>query len=578
MPLLPQHAAYLIYTSGSTGVPKGVLVTHVGIPSLARSHVHNLNLTQRSRVLQFASLNFDASFWELAMALTTGAALVLLKDERGGIPLQEILRSQRITHATLTPSVLSTLDERQESDIETLIVVGEQCSGELVARWSRARRMINAYGPTETTVCATMSLPLSGSVIPPIGFPVINTRVYVLDGSLEPVPVGVAGELYIAGRGLARGYLNRPALTAERFIADPNAGVPGARMYRTGDVVRRRNDGSLEFIGRTDQQVKLRGFRIELGEIETALRSLPDVSDAAVVVREEVPRGKQIVAYVVLGSQSTIDPAILRGKLNERLPAHMLPEVIVAIDVLPLTASGKIDRSSLSKRPIEERKLESQASPQTRFEKKIAGIWKEVLGRASVGIHDNFFDLGGHSLLLAQVHAKLQKLLHARLPMVKLFEHPTVAALAAYLETDERHSASVNGRKRKAADANNRKVTDIAIIGMACRFPGAPSVSHFWDNLTHGIGSITALSDEDLSRLPQEIVNDPSFVNATGRLENIDLFDAAFFNLNPAEATATDPQQRLMLECAWEALESCRLQPAGTKDWSVCRRRREPLS
>ncbi len=236
MPLLPQHPAYLIYTSGSTGVPKGVLVTHVGIPSLARSHVQSLNLTQRSRVLQFASLNFDASFWELIMALTTGAALVLLKDERGGIPLQEVLHSQRITHATLTPSVLSTLDESQESDLETLIVVGEQCPGELVARWSRGRRMINAYGPTETTVCATMSLPLSGHAIPPIGFPVINTRVYVLDGSLEPVPVGVAGELYIAGAGLARGYLNRPALTAERFMADPNGEVPGARMYRTGDA------------------------------------------------------------------------------------------------------------------------------------------------------------------------------------------------------------------------------------------------------------------------------------------------------------------------------------------------------
>ncbi|HEY2235703.1 MAG TPA: condensation domain-containing protein, partial [Candidatus Angelobacter sp.] len=204
IPVLPHHPAYLIYTSGSTGVPKGVLVTHVGIPSLARSHVQNLKLGQRSRVLQFASLNFDASFWELAMALTTGAALVLLKDERGGIPLQEILHSQRITHATLTPSVLATLDERQESDIETLIVVGEQCPRELVACWSRGRHMINAYGPTEITVCATMSLPLSGSVIPPIGFPVINTRTYVLDGSLEPVPVGVAGELYIAGAGLAR--------------------------------------------------------------------------------------------------------------------------------------------------------------------------------------------------------------------------------------------------------------------------------------------------------------------------------------------------------------------------------------
>jgi acyl transferase domain-containing protein/acyl carrier protein/NAD(P)-dependent dehydrogenase (short-subunit alcohol dehydrogenase family) len=416
--------------------------------------------------------------------------------------------------------------------------------------------MINAYGPTETTVCATMSHPLSGSVIPPIGSPVVNTRVYVLDGSLEPVPVGVAGELYIAGAGLARGYLNRPTLTSERFIADPNADVPGARMYRTGDVVRWRNDGSLEFIGRTDHQVKLRGFRIELGEIEAALRSLPEVTDAAVVLRDEEPRGKQIVAYVVLDRQSTLNAAILRGKLSHRLPTHMLPEAIIAIDALPLTVSGKVDRISLSKRPIDDQRLESHASPQTRFEKKIAGIWKEVLGRATVGIHDNFFDLGGHSLLLTQVHARLQKLLHVRLPMVKLFEHPTVAALAAYLEAEERHSPSAHDAKRKAEGVKNRTCTDIAIVGMACRFPGAPSVKHFWDNLTRGIESITALSDEDLSSLPPELVNDPGFVNATGRLENIELFDAAFFNLNPAEATATDPQQRLMLECAWEAMES----------------------
>jgi acyl transferase domain-containing protein/NAD(P)-dependent dehydrogenase (short-subunit alcohol dehydrogenase family)/acyl carrier protein len=472
------------------------------------------------------------------------------------------LRSQRITHATLTPSVLSTLDERQGSSLETLIVVGEQCPGELVARWSRGRRLINAYGPTETTVCATMSGPLSGSVIPPIGFPIVNTRIYVLDGSLEPVPVGVAGELYIAGAGLARGYLSRPALTAERFIADPNADVPGARMYCTGDLARWRSDGSLEFIGRTDQQIKLRGFRIELGEIETRLRSLSEVVDAAVVMREEELRGKQIVAYVVLNRQSTFNPAILRGELNRRLPAYMLPEAVIAIDALPLSASGKIDRISLSKRPIEERRLESPTSQQTRFEKKIAGIWKEVLGRTTIGIHDNFFDLGGHSLLLTQVHARLQKLLHARLQMVKLFEHPTVASLAGYLEAEDRHS-SAHDTKRKAEGSKKRTCADIAIIGMACRFPGAPSVSHFWDNLSRGTGSITALSAEDLSSLPPELVSNPGFVNATGRLENIELFDAAFFNLNPAEATATDPQQRLMLECAWEAMESAGYNPRG---------------
>jgi acyl transferase domain-containing protein/acyl carrier protein len=525
--------------------------------------VQKLNLTQRSRVLQFASLNFDASFWELLMALTSGASLVLLEDERGGIPLRDLLRKQKITHAILTPSVLATLDEAQGSAPENLIVVGEQCAGELIARWSRRCRMINAYGPTEITVCATMSLPLSGTATPPIGLPVINTRGYVLDGNLQPVPVGVAGELYIAGTGLARGYLNRLALTAERFIADPYAHTPGSRMYRTGDVVRWRTDGSLKFVGRVDQQVKIRGFRIELGEIEAALRSLEEVADAAVVVKDEERHGKQIVAYVVRRGQSSVDPLVLRHKLNERLPAHMLPAVIVVLEELPLTPSGKVDRNSLSRRTIERQRSELPAALPTEFESMIAEVWKEVLMRDSIGMHDNFFDLGGHSLLLVQVHARLQKLLHARLSMVKLFEYPTVAALAGYLQTDERHSAQANRVNQKTEDANSRRTTDVAIIGMACRFPGAPSVNRFWDNLTHGIGSITALSPEEIAALPPDFINDPSFVNATGRLENIELFDAAFFGLNPAEATATDPQQRLMLECAWEALESAGYNPRG---------------
>ncbi|HZU33407.1 MAG TPA: amino acid adenylation domain-containing protein, partial [Candidatus Angelobacter sp.] len=558
-PLLPEHPAYVIYTSGSTGTPKGVVVSHLGIPSLTRSHVRRLFLTQHSRVLQFASLNFDASFWELLMALTVGAPLVLLEDEHGGIPLQETLRRQKITHATLTPSVLATIDERQNLTLENLIVVGEQCPGELIARWSRGRRVINAYGPTEITVCATISAPLEGSAIPPIGFPNINTRVYVLDGNLQPVPVAIAGELYIAGPGLARGYLNRSALTAERFIANPFAEAPGARMYRTGDVVRWRKDGNLEFVGRADQQVKIRGFRIELGEIESALRALPGITDGVVVIKDEERRGREIIAFVAARNPSAIDPAALRSKLHESLPSHMLPAAIIVLRELPLTPSGKVDRLELSRRPIEERRADTLVQPQSEFQALIAGIWKDVLGRQSISIHDNFFDLGGHSLLLAQVHAKLQKSLRVRLPMVKLFEHPTVAMLASYLEADNIHS----GAKRKTSSRNRTEVTDIAIIGMACRFPGAPSVSRFWENLKLGIGSISALSADALPSLPQEFVNDPRFVNATGRLENVEFFDAAFFGLNPAEATATDPQQRLMLECAWETLESAGYNPRG---------------
>ncbi|HEX4606147.1 MAG TPA: amino acid adenylation domain-containing protein, partial [Candidatus Angelobacter sp.] len=556
---LPQNAAYVIYTSGSTGIPKGVMVSHVGIPSLARSHVEKLQLTQRSRVLQFASLNFDASFWEMLMALTTGAALILPDDERGGLPLQDLLRDQRVSHATLTPSVLSTLDHQRDSGPETLIVVGEKCPAELVARWSRGRTMINAYGPTEITVCATISKPLSGHVSPPIGLPNINTRVYVLNADLQLVPVGVIGELYISGKGVARGYLNRPALTAGRFVANPFANEPGERMYRTGDLARWRADGNLEFIGRTDEQVKLRGFRIELGEIESALRSLPEIADTAVVVNNDERRGKQIVAYVVGNTQQALDPAEVRWKLGSQLPAHMVPAAIAVLERMPLTASGKIDRATLAKRGIEEERINWLTSPRTEMEQSIAKVWKDVLGRDDIGVQENFFDRGGHSLLLVQVHSKLQKLLTSPLPMVKLFEHPTIASLAAYLE------GQTNSRGQKLKDARKLATKAIAIIGMACRFPGAPSIKHFWENLTRGIDSVTAASEEELSSLPPDVIQSPGFVNATGRLKNIELFDAAFFGLSPAEATATDPQQRLLLECAWEALESAGHNPRGQR-------------
>jgi amino acid adenylation domain-containing protein len=314
--LRPSNPAYVIFTSGSTGVPKGVVVTHAGLPSIARTRREKLALAPASRVLQFSSLSFDVSVVEIIMAFTTGAALVLLRDDqRNGTPLREALIRHGVTHASLPPVVLPTLELEEELPLTHLVVGSEALSADLVEKWSRGRTLIHAYGPTETSIVSTMSAPLSGRQQPPIGKPIINTRVYVLDERLRPVATGVPGELYIAGAGLARGYLNRPGITADRFLADPH-GRLGDRMYRTGDLVRWRMNGDLEFIGRTDQQIKIRGFRVELGEIESVLSQHPRVREALVIAREDRVGEKQLLGYVIatLPSERQADAEI--GQIN----------------------------------------------------------------------------------------------------------------------------------------------------------------------------------------------------------------------------------------------------------------------
>ena len=431
-PCTPHSPAYVIYTSGSTGTPKGVVVSHVGIPSLAASQIDRFGITPTSRILQFASISFDAAFAELSCALLSGASLVLASRDRllPGEALSTLITKQGVTHATLLPTTLAVTPTTNLSSLSHLIITGEACSPDLVEQWSTGRQMVNAYGPTEGTVCATISGPLTDSEAPPLGRPIWNTQVYVLDKRLQPVPVGVAGELYIAGTGLARGYLNRPGLTAGRFVANP-FGPPGSRMYRSGDLVKWRADGALDFLGRLDDQVKIRGFRIEPGEVETVLAQHGAVAQAAVVAREELPTGhQQLIGYVVSVPGQIADPTALRRHMADHLPDYMVPAAVVVLDALPLTPNGKLDRQAL---PAPTFTPTSSRTPRTPQEEILCVLFAEVLGLKHVGIDDSFFDLGGHSLLAIRLINRVCSTLGVELTIRSLFEAPTVSTLAQRL-------------------------------------------------------------------------------------------------------------------------------------------------
>ncbi len=444
----------MIYTSGSTGKPKGVAIEHHNFVNNIYSMEKAFQVHSDSRILQFASFSFDASVEEIFNPLFIGATLVLVPREVliSGPALLEELRHQRVTQVTLPPSVSRVLPDYHLPDLQTVISAGESCTPEVVRRWAQVPNFINAYGPTETTVCATVypvkEIPEEGTI--PIGRPIDNVRVYILDSEFNPVPPGVAGEIVIGGQGVGRGYHNRPELTAEKFVPDPFSEQPGARMYRTGDLGRFLPDGTIEFLGRMDFQVKIRGFRIELEEIEAQLRDHPEIADAAVVVHRGSGKDARLVGYAVPVKGQELSVADVRTFLKQRLPDYMIPAAIVFLEAMPLTPNGKIDRKRLPDPQKVHSKRPEMVKPTNEVERQVADLWKEILQIEDIGITDNFFDLGGHSLNVIQLQTRVKEVFDRDIAVVDLFKYPTVESFARFLSAGHEDGAKSEQAQQRA--------------------------------------------------------------------------------------------------------------------------------
>jgi amino acid adenylation domain-containing protein len=559
-----ESLAYVMYTSGSTGTPKGVEICHRSIVRLV-CDARYVQLDAGTRVLHAAPLGFDASTIEVWGALLNGGCCVLHdEDVPSGQGLARTIRSQGVHTAWLTAALFNAVvddDPAHLAGLRELLIGGEALSIDHVRRFMQAvpdTALINGYGPTETTTFALTHrialTELAGACSVPIGRPITETALFILNRRGEPVPAGLVGELYIGGLGVGRGYLGRPELTAERFLPNDFSGH-GSKLYRTGDLVRLLDDGAVAFIGRADGQVKIRGFRIETGEIETALAAHDSVRACAVVARHEPDRGTELVAYVVCTPQAWA-PAALREHLGARLPEFMVPALWMRLDALPVTANGKLDRRALPE-PRHERPdhlVQAYVAPRPGVEAEVAAAFARVLGIDRVGALDNFFDLGGNSLLIMRALNALRSAGHAGLSVATMFAVPTARGVARALAGDV--AKSVVSAANVSVHVSPMQAEPIAIVGMAGRFPGAPDIESFWRLLDEGRDAIRFFKPAELdASIPAALRADPQYVAARGVIDGVELFDAGFFGISPKEAELMDPQQRIFLELCWECLE-----------------------
>jgi amino acid adenylation domain-containing protein len=589
-----ESLAYVMYTSGSTGTPKGIEICHQSILRLVLGAVY-VDLSPQAVVMHAAPLGFDASTLEIWGPLLNGGCCVL-HDEVLPTPtgLANTIGKYGVNTAWLTSALFNTVvddNPHHLRGLRQLLIGGEALSVPHVRRALQAlpdTTLINGYGPTEcTTFTATYRIPhdLSASTRSvPIGQPITDTQVYVLGPQLQPMPTGLVGELYVGGRGLARGYLRQPELTAERFIANPfvelAAYAANARLYKTGDRVRVLPDGNLEFMGRSDGQIKLRGFRIEVGEIEAALASHPGIQTSAVRVVRSTAGTDRLVAYVVAkegkevarkitSTPNQVPTAELRQHLLQRLPEFMTPTHFVWLAQLPLTANGKLDARALPAFATTRPELvQPYLQHVNAAERLVCDAFAQALGVHPVGRLDNFFELGGTSLLVLRVLALLSKQAGkgqspSQLSTTTFFKNPTAAALARAMTTQPSGGLDATRMPQQQRQPPNNALADhalanepIAIIAMAGRFPGAGNVEQFWDNLCAGRDSITFFQDAELdTSLPASLTSDACYVKARGLVADVEMFDAAFFGISPREAELMDPQQRVFLELCWECLE-----------------------
>ncbi len=452
-----QNLAYIIYTSGSTGRPKGTMLQHQGVINLAFSLGGFYGVTPKSRLLQFASFSFDASVDEIFNTLLNGATLYLIDQQEllSGTGLVKALKEFKITNVTLPPSVLSVLNPEDFPELQNITSAGEACTPEIANKWSKGRNFVNGYGPTENTVATTVFQvkdEIKGTSVP-IGHPIHNVKVYVLNSAMLQQPIGVPGELFIVGVGLARGYLHRPDLTAERFVPNPFADTPGERLYRTGDLVRFLPDGNLEFLGRIDKQIKIRGFRVELGEIEAVIQKQKGVRAVAVNAVQIANGQKVLVAYLVPENKAKLNVNELKQKLQTLLPDYMVPTAFMILEALPLTPNGKINYRALPTPNLDQTgEVKEKTKPRTPLEARLLDIWKEVLGTGNIGIRDSFFDLGGHSLLAMKLLTAVEKQLGKDVNLVSFFRNPTIEHMAALIEQEDAFESSAGLIQLKKGD------------------------------------------------------------------------------------------------------------------------------
>ncbi|MFC8270106.1 amino acid adenylation domain-containing protein [Streptomyces cinereoruber] len=570
--LTGEDIAYALFTSGSTGVPKGALMTHGALVNLLEWHDRARPGSCRHRTAQVCALSFDFSFHEIFSTLAFGGTLVFADDDvrRNPFALLALMGERRVERLFLPVPLLDQLAQAATGEDDVLPALREVVTtGQQLRTTPHIRDLFrrtgallhNHYGATEFQDATAHTLdgdPDAWPAVVPVGRPIDGVQVRILDEDLTEVPAGEEGELCVLGAGVSPGYIGRPDLTARRFLDDP---AGGGRLYRTGDLARIGRDGVIELRGRIDTQVKVGGVRIEAGEIEALLLEHPGVRDVAVLAHE-IDGHTRLVAHVVPAPSlpSAKAARLLDAFLASKLPRAMTPEAYALLSEMPLTASGKTDRARLTPPEVFQRLTgEEVVAPRSTTEQVLAEVWRSVLRLDEISVDDRFFDLGGTSLLLVRVRVELARRLGRDVPLVDLIQYPTIRAHAAVLDG----AAGTVGDARPPHADRTGTTEDIAIIGMAGRFPGAPDVETFWHNLRHGVESAGPLSGGGAGQRDPGIAGHPDFVAAGAVLPDIDLFDAEFFQLSRKEAELLDPQQRLFLECAWEAMESAGHAPGG---------------